>query len=802
MHFISRRTHFQKPRQGRQKSARIAGAAQWPLGLIFRSTEAWASFRRSIRQQHIEWFNMFRFLAIIQAGCRCLFPLQWLHKMATRTILLATAVILQLIYSQTLDAGQPDRPNIIVILSDDMGYSDICCYGGEMRTPVLDSLAQNGLRFTQFYNTARCCPTRASLLTGLYPHQAGIGWMMNDNGHDGYRGELNRHCRTMGEVMQSAGYGTYAVGKWHVTKAVHPDGPKDNWPLQRGFDHFYGTINGAGSYFDPNSLTRDNTQISPYSDPEYQPETYYYTDAISDHAVKFIQEHQKTTPDRPLFMYVTYTASHWPMHALPDDIDRYKGRFDAGYDQLRKERLERMKALGVVSADTELSATAEDWNKVTHREWELRCMEVYAAMIDRMDQGIGKIRSALTETGRFDNTLILFMQDNGGCAEELGRNLGKKLTERSAAATLAPMKADALQFDMIPKQSRDGFPVLQGPGVLPGPADTYIAYGRGWANVSNTPFREYKHWVHEGGISTPLIAHWPKSIPRKGQLEHQPGHLIDIMATCVDISGASYPSNVDGTAITPLEDRSLVPAFEGKTIEREALYWEHEGNRAVRQGSWKLVAKNADGPWELYDMAQDRAELHDVAAEHPEKVQELSALWQAWAERANVLPLTPYWAKSAEKLNRKKKFKLSQGDDLPRSEAPNIADKSFSINVQITKPGDRGVLLAQGGTAAGYCLCIYKGKLIFAVRDKGMLHEAIAASPTTAGKLRLNWTPDGHVKVAMNDEALIDTTISGRLSTMPVDGLQVGSDKGGLVGPYDHENSFSGELGLVEFVIR
>ncbi|HQX51881.1 MAG TPA: sulfatase-like hydrolase/transferase [Planctomycetaceae bacterium] len=318
--------------------------------------------------------------------------IQVLQRMTTRPILLATAVILQLIYTQTLDAGQPDRPNIIVILSDDMGYSDIGCYGGEMRTPVLDSLAQNGLRFTQFYNTARCCPTRASLLTGLYPHQAGIGWMMNDNGHDGYRGELNRHCRTMGEVMQSAGYGTYAVGKWHVTKAVHPDGPKDNWPLQRGFDHFYGTINGAGSFFDPNSLTRDNTQISPYADPEYKPETYYYTDAISDHAVKFIQEHQETTHDRPLFMYVTYTAAHWPMHALPDDIDRYKGRFDAGYDQLRKERLERMKALGVVSADTELSATAEDWNEVTHREWELRCMEVYAAMIGT---GFTKAASAL-----------------------------------------------------------------------------------------------------------------------------------------------------------------------------------------------------------------------------------------------------------------------------------------------------------------------------------------------------------------------------------------------------------------------
>lgn len=698
-------------------------------------------------------------------------------------------------------AAADERPNIIVILSDDMGYSDIGCYGGEMQTPVLDSMAENGLRFTQFYNTARCCPTRASLLTGLYPHQAGIGWMMNDNGYDGYRGELNNHCRTMAEVMKSAGYGTYAVGKWHVTKATHPDGPKDGWPLQRGFDHFYGTIHGAGSFFDPNSLTRDNTQISPCADPEYQPETYYYTDAISDHAVKYIHGHQQQTPDKPLFMYVTYTAAHWPMHALPEDIAKYKGRFDAGYDLLRNKRLQRMKALGVVSENTELSPAAEDWNKVAHREWELRCMEVYAAMIDRMDQGIGKIRTALQDTGSYDNTLILFMQDNGGCAEGLGRNLGKELETRSNTATLAPMKADALQFDMIPKQSRDGFPVLQGPGVLPGPADTYIAYGRGWANVSNTPFREYKHWVHEGGISTPLIAHWPKRIVRRGQIEHQPGHLIDIMATCVDVAAAAYPAEIDGTKITPLEGRSLVPAFTGEKVERDAIYWEHEGNRAVRQGSWKLVAKDADGAWELYDIEKDRAELHDLADQHPAKVKELATMWQTWAERANVLPLTPYANTNSHSLSTRKKFQLSQGDNLSRNESPNIAGRAFSVTIEITKPGDKGVLLAQGGSAAGYSMYIQNGELIFAVREKGKLHQAAGKYPSTPGSLRLLWKPDGHTFVSLDDQPLIDKTLVGTLQDMPVDGLQVGSDASGLVGPYDANNSFNGTLGRIDFVI-
>ncbi|HBN74292.1 MAG TPA: arylsulfatase, partial [Planctomycetaceae bacterium] len=242
------------------------------------------------------------------------------------------------------------RPNIILIMSDDMGFSDIGCYGGEVETPTLDSLAAIGLKFTQFYNTGRCCPTRASLLTGLYPHQAGVGHMMDDKGLEGYRGDLNQRCRTIAEVLKPAGYSTFMAGKWHVTPHIAPGSPRNNWPLQRGFDRFYGTIHGAGSFFDPNSLTRDNTQISPYADEEYQPETYYYTDAISDHAVRFIDEHQQSkSDDNPFFMYVAYTAAHWPMHALPEDIAKYKGRFDAGYEELRKERLARVIDLGLVA---------------------------------------------------------------------------------------------------------------------------------------------------------------------------------------------------------------------------------------------------------------------------------------------------------------------------------------------------------------------------------------------------------------------------------------------------------------------
>lgn len=540
-----------------------------------------------------------------------------------------------------------EKPNIIVIMSDDMGFSDLGCYGGEINTPHLDRLAAGGLRFTQFYNTARCCPTRASLLTGLYPHQAGMGHMVNDRGSDGYRGDLNKNCVTIAEALKPAGYRSYMVGKWHVTRHMAADGPKHNWPLQRGFDGFYGTIQGGGSFYDPVTLTRDNTYISPYADPEYKPKQFYYTDAISDHATRYISDHQRSHKEKPFFMYVAYTAAHWPMHALEEDIAKYKGKYDNGYEPHRKARLERLKKLGLIDPKWTPAPTVGEWNKVEDKAWEARCMEVYAAMVDRMDQGIGKIIAALEKTGNLDNTLILYLQDNGGCAETTGRAGTKKNPElaRADKPTLPPIKPETLPEALFPSQTRDGYPVLMGRKVLPGPADTFIAYGQGWANVSNTPFREYKHWVHEGGISTPLIAHWPARIKTKGELRQQPGHLIDLLATCVDIGGAKYPDK-----ITPLEGKSLVPAFDNKPIEREAIYWEHEGNRAVRKGKWKLVAKGPGGAWELYDLEADRTEQYDLAAKHPERVKEMIAKWEAWAKRANVIPWiwTPPYGKEAK----------------------------------------------------------------------------------------------------------------------------------------------------------
>jgi arylsulfatase A-like enzyme len=551
------------------------------------------------------------------------------------------------------------QPNIILIMSDDMGYSDIGCYGSEINTPNLDGLASNGLRFTQFYNTARCCPTRASLISGLHPHQAGVGHMMNDRGTPAYQGKLNFNCVTIAEVLKTAGYSTYMSGKWHVTPLLpskeNPD--KSNWPLQRGFDKFFGTIHGAGSFFDPNSLTSGNNFIAPEKD-------FYYTDAISDTTVKFINEHDT---ENPFFIYVPYTAAHWPMQALPRDIVKYKGKYDKGWDEVRKARYSKMKEMGLIQSEWQMTKAYPDrpWEDAELKDWHAACMEVYAAMIDNMDQGIGRIISALKDKGELDNTLIFFLQDNGACAEAFAFNRKGEDTLRVDPATVKPYPKDFFQTEMEPNQTRDGKPMRAGYGVYPGPADTYIGYDESWANASNTPFKMFKHWVHEGGISTPLIVHWPDGFQSKNEFRKQPGQLPDIMATCVDAAGATYPHEFKGNAIIPMEGTSLLPAFTDAELNREYLYWEHEGNRAIRKGKWKLVSEAWFWPfmhdaenelplekWELFDMEKDRTEINNLAEKHPEIVKELADEWMSWAKRTRAVP-KPKGRKLPDRVKRR-----------------------------------------------------------------------------------------------------------------------------------------------------
>lgn len=515
------------------------------------------------------------------------------------------------------------RPNVLIILNDDMGFSDIGCYGGEIETPNLDRLAANGLRYSQFYNTARCSPSRASLLTGLHPHQTGIGVLTYDMGPEGYAGDLNRSCVTIAEVLKAAEYRTYLSGKWHVAKNLRE--PTDSWPLQRGFDAFYGTIIGAGSFYHPNTLTRGNENVEheAVADPDF-----FYTDAINDQAASYIREHARDHAAAPFFLYVAHTAPHWPLHAHEADIAKYKGRFDAGWDRLREERLERLIAAGIIRpawALTERDPTQPAWTEAERKDWLLRAMEVYAAQIDRMDQGIGRILEALEETGQLENTLLLFLSDNGGCAEDI------------PVGVTAEELCD--QLLIAQRTTRDGRPVHFGNDrdVMPGGEETYQSYETAWANLSNSPFRLYKHFTHEGGIATPLIMHWPAGIAERGGLRHMPGSLPDIMATVLDVTGAPYPANHDGHDILPVEGESLARAFAEDPAERGPLFWEHEGNAAVRVGKWKLV-RRYPAEWELYDMEADRTELHDLAAQHPKRVREMSALYAGWAERCGVIP--------------------------------------------------------------------------------------------------------------------------------------------------------------------
>lgn len=532
-------------------------------------------------------------------------------------------------------------PNIILIMGDDMGYSDIGCYGGEINTPNLDSLAANGLRFTQFYNAARCCPTRASLLTGLYPQQAGVGHMMEDRGTPAYQGDLNQNAVTIAEVLKETGYATYMSGKWHVTPYVVDNPDKKNWPRQRGFDRFFGMISGAGSLYDPRSLTNDNEYVAPR-------EGFYSTTDFTNFAIKCIEEHQT---EKPFFMYVSYMAAHWPMHAPDEAIAKYKGRYDRGWDALRQERYDRMLKMGLVKPEWQLThrdSFVRAWSDtIKDREWEIANMEVYAAMTDLMDQGIGEIIQILKAKGIFDNTLIFFLQDNGACAEELDW-VDSQPDERD----LETLASNDIQTLMIPQTTRDGKPVKVMKDAWPGPPESYTAYGLDWANASNTPFREYKHWVHEGGVSTPLIVHWPEKIKNGGVFRQEPTHLIDIMATCVDVAGAVYPKTYKNHSIQPMEGESLVPVFDDKPLEREAIYWEHEGNRAVRMGKWKLISKVnkkqyfqwdkiADLPvenWELFDMENDRTEMNDLANQHPDLVHKMAEMWLNWAKRTGAIP--------------------------------------------------------------------------------------------------------------------------------------------------------------------
>jgi arylsulfatase len=556
-----------------------------------------------------------------------------LVNMRRKTLL--TAVLACFLGCTLLAAGPPKRPNIVVILADDLGFSDVGCYGGEIRTPNIDYLAEHGIRYRQFYNTSRCCPTRASLLTGLYNQQAGIGKMTDAEDEPGYLGHITKNAVTLAEVLKTAGYHTAMSGKWHVSNTDGLKNPQDqlNWlnhhisrdtfspldqyPTSRGFDKYFGTIWGVVDYYDPFSLVSGTTPIRDV------PKGYYHTDAINDTAVAYIKGYAHS--NAPFFLYVAENAPHWPLMAEPEDIEKYKDTYKVGWDVIRRARYEKMVKLGLI--DSQRVKLSERWNdKLTwennpDKEWDAMAMAVHAAMIDRMDRGIGRIIQALKETGQLDNTLILFLSDNGASPEN--------------CAAYGP------GFDR-PDETRDGRKIVYATKkqVMPGPETSYASIGQRWANVSNTPYQLWKAESYEGGVHTPFIAFWPKGITGKaGGFCDQVGHVMDLMSTFVELAGARYPGKYKGNPIPASTGVSLVPTFSGRRVQgHETLFNEHFGARYAREGDWKIVSLARDSAWRLFNLATDGSETVDLAARFPEKVRHLDSLWHQWANTHYVFP--------------------------------------------------------------------------------------------------------------------------------------------------------------------
>ena len=690
-----------------------------------------------------------------------------------------------------------ERPNILLILVDDLGYSDLGCYGGEIRTPNIDRLADGGIRFTQFYNTTRCCPSRALINTGLYPHQAGIGLMAGQSHRRGYEGFLTDRCVTLAEVLKNSGYRTYMSGKWHMG---HPP-----TPIDRGFDEFFGLLGGFTSFFTPdvhNRLPKDRP-LRMYENSEY-----YATDVFTDYALDFLADSRK--PDEnghrpPFFLYLAYTAPHFPLHAPKEEIEKYADTYTKGWDALREERFHRQRKLGVIGENVPLTPRGfvpknwvnvdTGWADQSNPAWDTidadrradlaRRMAIFAAMVDRMDQNVGRVVDDLRKHGDLDNTLILFLSDNGACAE------------------WDPWGFDVNSGPQNILHRGEALEMMGGPG-------TYHSTGSGWANLSNTPWRLYKHYTHEGGIRTPLIAHWPKGISRRGEFEKSVGHIIDFMPTFLELAGGEYPKQFAGKPILPMEGQSLVDVFQGKPQKNRELYWEHEGNRGVRNGEMKLVWLNSKSRWELYDLSTDPAELNDLADKHPEIVEKMAADWDAWAYRAFVfgddkprfnvdrtpgLKLKIDFSGTKEigdssgknnPLSVRGNLPLVSGGrrfdgeahvDVPHSDSLHCAQTAWAVRAVFVPDCEDGVVLACGGSTNGYSLALRAGKPVFTVVTGGK-NVAIVAPETISGQTALTGSIDanGRATLFVDGKEVAAQNLPNLIERLPNESLQIGLD--------------------------
>ncbi|MCW3053999.1 MAG: sulfatase [Chthonomonadales bacterium] len=644
--------------------------------------------------------------------------------------------------AQPLRGRAAQRPNVLIILADDLGWSDVGCYGSEIRTPNLDALASDGLRYTQFYNSARCSPSRASLLTGLNPHQVGVPVLST---------ALNDRCVTLAEVLKPAGYHTYMVGKWHLSE--------QNTPIKRGFEEFYGMLGGFNTYWkeDPfyTRLPADHPKRT------YRPDAFYSSNVFGDYAIDFMQQGRDS--GQPWFLYLAFNAAHFPLGAPEEAIQKYETMYRTkGWDAIRTERLARQKQLGLVPANLVLTPRSvvpsnfinrqTGWADKENPAWDslppdrqadlARRMAVYAAAIEIMDRNIGRIVAYLKGTGEWNNTLICFLSDNGACAE------------------WDPYGFDKLDSPLNILHKGEELKKVGGP-------DSYVSYGSGWANASNTPWRLYKHYAQEGGIRTPMIVHWPAGLnTRPGATNASLGYVTDFMPTLLDVCDANYPQERNGVNILPVEGESLTPTFQGAKLSQRVLCVEHEGNRMVRGGDWKLVAL-ANRPWELYDLKSDPTEMYDRAATEPTRVQRLSEAWETWAVRCHVKP----------------------------PESPQIAGQPLTIRCDVTPLAPHGVILAQGGNKHGYALSLQAGKPIFSVREDGKLTAAVAPEiPIGRFTLEARLEKNGSMTLAVNSKIVAHAQASGLIAVQPQDALSIGEDTLSAVGDYNPPHPLKGTV--------
>ncbi len=694
-------------------------------------------------------------------------------------------------------------PNVVVIMLDDCGFSDLGCYGSEIKTPAMDNLAEQGLRYTNFRTCSMCSPTRASFLTGLNHHSAGMGWLADiDAGYPGYRGDLTHEAATLAEVLQAAGWSTFLSGKWHVNNAhtTGANGPYDNWPTQRGFDRAYWFQGHSTDYFKPSELFDGVAPVEPPNDPDY-----FVCDDLTNRAITYIRTQQALEPGRPFYLHLAYPGPHSPLQAPAHERDAYKGQYDVGWDVIRAERLKRQKALGLLPDTVELpplSRGSDSWDKLPeeHRKITARYMEVYAGLMTNMDKNIARLMQSLDELGLRENTIVVLFSDNGGSPE--GTPTGTPNVFAPAFGRPVPVEEAAKFYDTL------------------GEEGTFPHYPMGWASASNTPFKMYKQFAHLGGVADPLIVSWPKGISAKGELRNNFVHVVDLFPTLLQATGVERPAVYKGRVQKPIEGQSVFATFEQMDAPtRDEQYFELGGHRAYKEGNWRAVAQHTRGQpfeddvWTLYDLSKDPAEANDLAAQFPDVVQRLKDKWLAAAQKYQVLPLDDRnlvlrLVQDRQEKGIRAKWEFHPPvERLARDVAPIVCGLSHSIEVQCErKPGaGDGVLVAQGAKYAGWVLYIKDGKLFYEQSLIPYIERIETSQALPEGPLTIRYVQDmsarpfdGTGSLWVNGQQVAKHTFKRVLFSTSYDGFTVGSDLGNQVSThYEGSNPFQGHISRV-----